>query len=83
MAAKVVFFSSDFVDASPETVQVLEGWGWRPRWSSSAVALWRPALKHWGLINAENGHQGGLLQQRLCGGLPWNIGVFVDFCAGF
>ncbi len=35
MAAKVVFFISGFEE-------------WRTRWSSSIVALWRPALKHWG-----------------------------------
>ncbi len=99
MAAKVVFFSSSFVEASPETLGFLwnanNGGHW-PRWSSSAAALWRPALKHWGfcemlrmaakvvffsngfveaspetlgfLWNAENGGQGGLLQQWLCGG---------------
>jgi hypothetical protein len=43
MAAKVVFFSSGFVEASPETEHVFE---------------------------VKDGGQGGLLQQRLCGGQP-------------
>ncbi len=43
MAAKVVFFSSGFVEASPEQRSYIT---LADKWPSSAAALWRPALKH-------------------------------------
>ncbi len=72
MAAKVVLFSSGFVEASPETLGVFCGilriTAKVVFFSSGFVEASPETL---GLFwNAENGRQGGLLQQWLCGGQP-------------
>jgi hypothetical protein len=78
LAAKVVFFSSDFVEASPETM----GFWWNAKNGSYKVVFFSSGFVEASpetlgfLWNAENGRQGGLLLQWLCRGQPWNIGVF-------
>ncbi len=67
MAAKVVFFSSGFVEASPKQRRYIT---LADKWPSSAVALWRPALKQGRFLRLRMAAKVGLLQQWLCGGQP-------------
>jgi hypothetical protein len=67
MAAKVVFFSSGFAEASPETLGFCGMLRMAAKvvfFSSGFVEASPETLRF--LWNAKNGGQGGLLQQGLC-----------------
>ncbi len=71
MAANVVFFSSNFVEASP----LKQGRLLRLRMAAKVVSFFSSNFVEASpetvqVLEVKDGGQGGLLQQRLCGGQP-------------